>query len=179
MDQIREAYLRLSDREKKLVLILGIALLVISFALGGYFGVYSGFKRASAIKQMRQRIADVYRLEQPYVNAQSTLDDLTRRLDSNKISLFSLVEDVSSKLGVQIDNVTEKSEHVDNSELDEISVLVHLKELSIDRLTAFLEGIEETAENGLVKVMRLDIKTRYDNPGLLDAQMTIATWKHS
>ena len=49
-------------------------------------------------------------------------------------------------------------------------------ELSLDRLSAFLEHIEDSDKNGLVRVTRLHIKSRFDTD-LLDTKMIVSTWQ--
>ena len=47
----------------------------------------------------------------------------------------------------------------------------------LGKLNTFLEKIEGKSSNGLVKIMKLKVKTRYDNAELLDVGMTVSTWQ--
>ena len=61
--------------------------------------------------------------------------------------------------------------------LKEVAAEVSVQNVSIDRLYDFLKRIE--AGNRLVKVRKLEIKTRFDNPKMLDAKVTVGTFKVS
>ncbi|HXW53058.1 MAG TPA: hypothetical protein VEL47_03010, partial [Myxococcota bacterium] len=63
------------------------------------------------------------------------------------------------------------------SDIVEISVRVSLTKLSIDKVTALIEAIETSEHGDLVKVTKLKINKRFDEPDLLDLSMTVSTWK--
>ena len=55
------------------------------------------------------------------------------------------------------------------------SHFVRVENVSIDRLHDFLKRIEEG--NDLVKVRELQIETRFDNAKMLNAKVTVGTFK--
>lgn len=95
----------------------------------------------------------------------------------NKVALFTLIQNSATRLDLKLNDLNERKEELSDSKLTQVSVVVTVKELSMDRLTAFLEDLEKSATNGLVKITRLQVKTRFDSPDLLDVQMTVSTWK--
>lgn len=87
-----------------------------------------------------------------------------------------MLQNVSTQLDLTLNDLHEKKNILSGEKVVEITVKVNLKKLSIDRLTAFIDAVESNP-SGLVKVIQLKIKSRFDAPDLLDAQMTVATWK--
>jgi len=86
---------------------------------------------------------------------------------------------VAQELGLTLNDLNERRTPIKESGIDEISVDVNLKQMSIDKLDAFLEKIEDGKYGGMVKVLKIKVKTRYDNPELLDVTMKVATYKPS
>ena len=64
-----------------------------------------------------------------------------------------------------------------DSRFQQSSVSVSLKSISVDRLSAFMESVENSTRDGLVKITRLNVKTNFESSDLLHVKMTVATWK--
>ena len=178
-DSLFNQFERLNEHEKRLILV-GIGS-VFLFVLGGsllWFNQSVGKKRTE-IEAIHKRLDEIILLEDEYRVAKAKQEAEERRFQSNNLSLFSLIQNAANRYGLTLYDLNEKKEPVAESRLIEISVVVNLKELSLDRMTAFLEELENSSEKGLVKVTRLKVKTRYDTPELLDVQMTVTTWKTS
>jgi hypothetical protein len=113
--------------------------------------------------------------------------DYQRRLqDQNKLAaeikanngtrLLSYLEEISKQSNIELGNASERAGESTGTELlKEVAAEVMIKNVSIDRLYDFLRRIEDG--NRLVKVRRLKIKTRFDNAKMLDAVVTVGTFK--
>lgn len=176
IDSLTLRFERLSDREKKMTAILLITLVV--FIVGGslYWVSSSAISSSKQIGLAEKRFLQINSLKGQYVAAKKIAEAQEKRFKTNKISLFSLIQNSATRYGLSLHDLNERKEPIDKSNLMEVSVVVNLKEVSVDRLTAFIQALEES-EGKMVKIIKLKIKSRYDKSNLLDVQMTVATWK--
>jgi hypothetical protein len=163
----------LTERERLLVVVTtGVAVL---FIVGG--SVLSATnaleKREKRIKLRKEQLSQILALEGSYQVAKEAIASEERRLKGNKVSLFSLCNKAAREIGLTLNDLNERKRPVRDTNLEEISVEVNLKSLTI----SFLEAIEGKRTGGMVKITKLKVKMRFDNPDLLDVQMTVATWK--
>jgi hypothetical protein len=179
MSQLSQAMTRMTDRERRLVALLVGTFLVL--VVGG--SIYWASGRLSAkerrVKDMRTTIAQITAMETEYREAEGKQRQAEMKLKTNNTSLFSLLQKSAGQLGLTLNDLNERKTPVKDTDIVEVSVEVNLKEVSIDKLNTFLEKVEGKSSSGLVKVLKLKVKTRYDNPELLDVNMTVATWKAS
>ena len=74
------------------------------------------------------------------------------------------------------DRASERQGEATGSDLvKEEAAEVKINNVSLDRLYDFLRRIEEG--NPLVKIRRMRVETRFDNPEMLDAVVTVGTYK--
>lgn len=169
----------LNDQDKKKTLMglgggLGLVVILILWVCIG-----SLVSRHNEIKKLEQDLKEIDRIGAQYARVKAEQSTRTREIQANKTALFSVIQNVATRLELEVNDLNERKEPMANSDLVQVSVVVNLKQLSTDRLSAFLENIENSSQQGLVKVTKLQVKTRFDQPDLLDAQMTVSTWKAS
>lgn len=180
LSNLPQMFARLSEREKRLVLITGtVAVVFISFLLVG--AVNSALdKRQKRVTMRKDEIAQLEVLRERYKDAQEAEKKSSAQLRSNTQSLFTLVQKASTEVGLPVPDLQERRTPVkDSAELQEVSVDVNMKEISVDKLTTLLEKIEGKRSDGIVKVTKLKVKTRFDNPEMLEANLTVSTWRSS
>ena len=85
----------------------------------------------------------------------------------------------AGEVGIALNDLNERRTPVKDTEVTEVSVDLSLKELSVDKLDNLLEKIEGRRSDGVVKVTKLRVKTRFDHPEMLETGMTVSTWKSS
>lgn len=180
IDNIMNAFSRLSDRERRLVL-LTVSVALILFVLGGAYFVSSSLdSKRKRVELRREQLEQILSREGKYNAAAKREKRDAARLRGNNISLFSLLQKSAGELGLALNDLNErKSPLRNNTDITEVSVDVNLKKVSVDKFNALLEKIEGPASKGLVKVLKLKVSTRHDNDELLDVKMTVATWKTS
>jgi hypothetical protein len=177
LNRISSWFGALTERERLLVLVTAAVAAIFVFG-GSVLWASSGLeKREKRIKLRNEQLSQILALEGTYKQAKSAIAAEERRLKGNKVSLFSLCNKAANEIGLTLNDLNERKKPVRDTNLEEISVEVNLKSLTMDKLTSFLEAIEGKKAGGLVKVVKLKVKTRFDNPDLLDVQMTVATWK--
>lgn len=170
---------RMSDRERKLVGLTGIVAALMIFG-GAFWWVDKTLDgKARRVKEMNETLQQVLALEGQYKEAEARERQNATRLRTNRVSLFSELQKAAGQLGLTLNDLNERQVPVKDSSITEVSVEVNLKQVSIDKLNLFLEKIEGKSSGGLVKILKLKVKTRHDDPELLDVNMTVATWKAS
>lgn len=176
---LKSTFERLTDRERRLLNIFMTVLACIVIGLGYLFFSMSLSSKRTQIHSIHEQMERVHALESEYMLAKVKQEANERKFRTNNVSLFSLLQEVATRLSLQLNDLNEQKQPVENTPLVETSVAVSLKDLSIDKLTAFLEAVEGASDKGLVKVTRLKVRKRYQNPELLEVTMTVSTWKNS
>jgi type II secretory pathway component PulM len=173
------AFANMSERERRLVTLLIAAFTLIVLAGGLWWATSKLDGRERRVRDMRQNLQQILALEAQYKSAEQTEKKSASRLRTNNTSLFSLLQKSAGALGLTLNDLNERKTPVRDTEVTEVSVEVNLKKVSIDKLNTFLEKVEGKRSSGLVKVKKLKVKSRYDDPELLDVNMTVVTWKAS
>ncbi|MBI1947585.1 MAG: type II secretion system protein M [Deltaproteobacteria bacterium] len=177
---IPQAFARLSEREKRLVLVTGVVAVVFVCAIG-ITAVNSAIAgRTKRVTMRKDEIAQLDVLRDRYHDAEEAEKKSAAQIKSNNQSLFTLVQKASTEVGLPVPDLQERRTPVkDAADIQEVSVDVNLKEISVDKLTTLLEKIEGKRSDGVVKVTKLKVKTRFDNPELLEVNLTVSTWRSS
>lgn len=179
MSELQASFQRLSERERRLVVItLAVAAVLLATLMVMWTGRTLSQKRAQ-VESQRTQLAEIRGYQDDYQRAENEEKRSLARLKSNRVSLFSRLNQAAQKLGLSLKDLNEREVPVKDSNVQETQVEVNLKNLSIDKLNELLKEIEGESTNGLVKVVKLKVKTRHDNAEMLDVTMTVATWKAS
>ena len=175
--RLASSFQRLTERERRLVLLTGVV--GILFFVGGGSWAASGALDAKQkrVKAKEEQIEQILALREKYQEAEQAEKRAASRVKSNTTSLFSLLQKTAGELGLQLNDLNERKLPVKDTDLVEVSVDVNLKDVSIDKLNAFLEKIEGKRKDGVVKVQKLKVKTSFAAPDVLEVSMTVATWK--
>jgi len=88
---------------------------------------------------------------------------------------MSHVSQVGSTLGVEVTDLRPTGAPNDLDGVMEESVEVNLVRIELGKLAQLIQGLERGP--GLVKVRRLRIATRTDDPRLVDASVVVATYQ--
>jgi hypothetical protein len=177
LTQFATAFERLSGREQIMVVFMIIALITMIVGFGGYFvnkDLDGKEKRIAAKIEKLKEIAALRGDYQRRLAEQKRVADDVRRNKETRI--LSYLESLSKKANIELKNASERQGEATGSDLvKEEAAEVMIQNVSLDRLYEFLRQIEEG--NRLVKVRRLKIKTRFDNKEMLDASVTVGTFK--
>jgi len=169
---------KMTDRERKLV--MATAVVAVLFAFGLVAMAVSSFttSRQKRIRLREDEIAQIEALRVAYDAAVAREQAAANRIQSGaSTSLFTLLQKAAGELGLSLSDLNERRLPVKDSELSEVTVDVNLKDISVDKLVSLLEKIEGRSSDGVVKVSKLKVKTRFDNPEMLEASLTVSTWK--
>lgn len=177
IESITQWFDGLSEREKKLLAMLLLSLLALLF-VGTIYGAISRLNsKESQLIKNKEQVAKIQSLRPSYLSSRSKSEREKLRIARNNISLFSFIQSITTSLGLSVRDLNEQKRPLPRSNIVEISVKLNLIKLSIDKLTALIDEIETSNYGDLVKVTKLKVNKRFDEPDLLDLQMTISTWK--
>ena len=174
-EKLQSWYEEMNEREKRMFFVFTSVIVLISI-VGGFYLVSSNFdSKAKKAKKIRSDLSQLYLLENRYRLSKIEKERDLKKLEKNNVPLFSLLQKIADNLDLQLNDLQEKKIPKLESSYIETSVVVNLKKLSLDKMNSFLTQVENN-KSGIVKITRLRVKTRFDNPELLDVQMAVTTW---
>lgn len=179
--RVNESFMRwydgLSERERRLMGILFLCLCVM-LVFGTIFLATSKISNKRAeLRINKEHLAQISELESEYLKAKEKNEQAKMSIVRNDVSLFTFIQSVTTRLGLSVKDLNEQKRPLPKVNIVEVSVRVNLSKLSIDKVTALIEAIETSEHGDLIKVTRLKINKRFDEPDLLELQMTVSTWK--
>lgn len=166
---------RLSPRER--VMVSSAAAAVAVFVL---LMIVTGISRATAARQHRieektRVLAQVGELAEGYRRAQAERQALEARLKAQPVPVMTHVSQTGQALGVEVGDLRPSGtpEAVDGIAVE--SVEVSLPRIDPSRLGRFLQALE--AGQGVVKVRRVRMSTRSDDPKVVDASIVVSNYQ--
>lgn len=165
---------KLSPRERVMVTLAGVAVgLFVVFMIS--FKLQSGIRaRELRIEEKTRALGQVGTLAAGYKRVQAERGALEARLKGPHTPLLSHVSQTGTSLGIEVTDVRPVGAPTEADGVTEESVEVNLPRIDLVRLARMLQGLERG--QGLVKVRRLRLSTRNDDPKLVDAAVVVATY---
>ena len=176
-DALTQWFDGLNDREKRLLIIFASALTgILLFATIGLATSKINDKK-NRLEKANTQVLEIRKLQGQYLSAKAKSDRELRSIKNNTISLYSFLQSVTKRLGLAVSTIEEQQRPIPKTDIVEVSAKLNLSKLSIDKVSALIESLETEDARGRVRVTRLKIEKRRDEPDLLDIQMTVSTWK--
>ncbi len=166
---------RLSPRERVLVGAAAAAVLVFFGSLVAAGMSASVRARESRIVEKGKVLEQVGRLAGGYRRVQLERTALEARLKGQPIQLMSHVSKVGASMGVEVTDLRPTGAPAEIDGVMEESVEVNLVRIELGKLAQLVQGLERGP--GMVKVRRLRVATRTDDPKLVDATVVVATYQ--
>jgi len=165
---------RLAPRER-----LMVSAALASVALFILFLTSTGVSRAIAARERRigsktEMLSQVGKLTQGYRQAKAERQGLEARLRGPPVQLMSFVSQTGAQLGVEVNDLRPGTPSTTEGMAEE-SVEVNLVRIDLPKLARLLDALERGP--GVVKVRKVRLTTRADDPNLLDATLQVATWQ--
>ncbi len=182
MDRLRrlradvEAWLNtLSQRERLMVTAaaLAVALFVVWFAAFRIGAAMTA--REASIEQKTKVLSQVGKLAEGYRRHQAERQALEARLKGSPVQLMSLISQTGATLGIQVNDLRPTGAPTEQDGMREESVEVNLARIELQRVALLAQSLERGA--GVVKVRRIRITTRSDDPLLVDATLVVSTYQ--
>lgn len=158
-------------------------LLIIVLVLSGIVGFGSFFVSRSVARQEQRieakidQLREIGELRADYQARLRSQQRLTSEVRANaRTRILSHVEKVAREAGVDLKNASERpGQPTGSPEVREENAKVTVEAVSIDRLDAFIRRLDEGTR--LVKVREVRMSPNYENPKLLNATITVGTFK--
>ena len=168
---------RLAPRERVLVS-AGAAAVVVFILFIGFVKTQRGIAgREANVDRKTQVLAQVGRLAQGYRQTQAEWTQLEAKLKGPPLQLMSFVSQAGQRLGIEVTDLRPGTPGTGSptDKVVEDTVEVNLARLDLQKLAALLQALE--GGPGVVKVRRLAVRTRNDDPMAVDATILIATYQ--
>ena len=178
LQNLYNTYLGLTPREQTFALIGAavVLLMVIILPVTVASGKISRLERS--IDEANDRLKDItYEINQLNETKAEQAQVEAKLAGGFDASISTTLENLASRSGIseRIDSLKEKP--VSPSDLfDEASVDVRLKKVTLSELIDYLYNIEHNQEK-LLRLRRLEIKPRYDNPKEFNVSFQVSTYR--
>jgi general secretion pathway protein M len=168
---------RLEPRERVLVSAAGIAVVAFIVFLASVKVQRGIAAREANIDRKTQVLAQVGKLAQGYRQGQAERAQLEAKLKGPPLQLMSFVAQTGQRLGIEVNDLRPGTagNASPTDKVVEDTVEVNLARLDLPRLAALLQDLERGP--GVVKVRRLAMRTRNDDPSAVDVTIVIATYQ--
>lgn len=173
--KIGEAWASLSARERRLLSLLIGAFVVAAIALGLLSARRAIVQREATLADKRAAMTKVEILASGYSRAEAARAKIEARMKGQPVRLFSYLEDLGRKQGVTIGDMQDRGNTAAGEGVQRTTVDVNFARIDLLHLTSFVNEIEKSPH--LVKVEKLRLRTRTDDPNLLDATLTVSTYQ--
>ena len=166
---------KLSPRERVMVTsaaaaVVAFVIWLVSHSIGA--GIDA---RESRIELKTKVISQVGKLAEGYRRREAERKDLEARLRGSPVAIMSHISQTGATLGIQVNDLRPSAAPVEGDGVREESVEVNLVKIDLPHLAALLQSLERGA--GVVRVRRLRVTTRNDDPALVDATLVVATYQ--
>ncbi len=171
-----EAWLgTLSQRERLMVVAAALAVALFVVWLSAY-RIGSGLSaREASIEQKTKVLSQVGKLAEGYRRRQAERQALEARLKGAPVQLMSHISQAGATLGIQVNDLRPTGAPSEEGNVREESVEVTLVRIELQRVALLVQSLERGA--GVVKVRRIRITTRSDDPMLVDATLVVSTYQ--
>lgn len=173
VDRLSGVWTGFTDRERKLVSLLGIALVLTVVALGITSFRTSLESKREAIAQKELIIQEVAKLSATYRQAEAVRNQIESRLRGAPVRLFSYLEETAKKQNMDIGDMQDRGNDTRDGVVRS-TVEVSFASIELKPLLRFINEIEKSPR--VVKVEKLRIRHRNDDPDRLDVSLTVSTY---
>jgi general secretion pathway protein M len=173
--KVGEAWASLSDRERRMLSLLFTAFVVTAVVLAFLSANRAVKARETSLAEKRMAMTKVEILASGYAQAEAARNRIEARMKGQPVRLFSYLEDLGKKQGVTIGDMQDRGNTAAGEGVERSTVEVNFARIDLHKLTAFVNEIEKSTH--LVKVEKLRLRTRNDDPNLLDATLTVSTYQ--
>lgn len=171
-----EAWLgTLAPRERVMVSVAAVAVALFVVWLVAHEIGAGATAREARIEQKTKVLSQIGKLAEGYRRRAAERQALDARLKGPPVQLMSHISQAGATLGIQVNDLRPSGAPAESEGLREESVEVNLARIELQRLSALMQSLERGA--GVVKVRRVRITTRGDDPALVDATLVVSTFQ--
>ncbi len=165
----------LSQRERLLVAAAAFAVALFVVWLFAHQIGAGLSRREASIEQKTKVLSQVGKLAEVYRRRQAEKQGIEARLKGSPVQLMSHISQTGATLGIQVNDLRPAGAPTESEGLREESVEVNLARIELQRVALLVQSLERGA--GVVKVRRIRIMSRSDDPLLVDATLVVSTYQ--
>jgi general secretion pathway protein M len=165
----------LSSRERVLVTVAALSVALFALWLVVHQIGVGASAREARIEQKTKVLAQIGKLAEGYRRRAAERQAVEARLKGSPVQLMSHISQTGSTLGIPVNDLRPTGAPVESEGLREESVEVNLARIELAKLGQLMQSLERGA--GVVKVRRIRMSTRNDDPALVDATLVVSTFQ--
>jgi len=166
---------KLSPRERVMVAAAGFAVAFFVVWMTSLWMSRGISAREARIEEKTRVLSQVSKLAEGYRLHQAERQLLEARLKGPPVQLLSYISQQGKTLQIEVGDLRPSTTPGELEGLREEAVEVNLARVELSRLARFLQSLERN--QGVVRVRRLRLTTRQDDPKLVDATFTVSTYQ--
>jgi general secretion pathway protein M len=175
LTQVQTWFERLSARERRMVSVMGAAVLafVVFVTIFSFSSSATRYRNRTADKLAK--LQEVQTLAASYREAQQAREAVEQQLTASDVRLITYIEEKATAAGLVVPNMTPKGDvGIGDGKIVESTVEMTLTDVDLRKLTDFLQTVE--AGPGVVKVKFLRVEPRSAS-NTLTAWVGVSTYK--
>jgi general secretion pathway protein M len=171
--EVESYYQKLTVRERNLVSLAGACLAVLLVGVAGIGLASAIHRKQSAVDTKTKALAQLGTLASTFAERTRVRSQLEQRL-KNPVRLFTYIDEIAKKQGIEIGDMQDRGSVTGADKITESLVEFDLSRMTLDRLTQFLDAIEQNPQ--MIKIKKIRVRTRLDDPNAVDASLTVAAY---
>lgn len=172
--RIADAWSNLSDRERRLLALMAVALVLFLAAMGFSSMRRTIAQRQASIESKELSMQQIGFLAEGYSEAEAARARIEARIRGTPVRLFSYLDDLARKQNLSLGDMQDRGSDKLGDGITRSTVEVSFARIDLRTLTGFVNEIEKSRQ--LVKVEKLRVRSRTDDPNLVDASITVSTY---
>ncbi|HSE83558.1 MAG TPA: hypothetical protein VLB01_03320 [Thermodesulfobacteriota bacterium] len=178
INQIREKTggISVSDRDRSVILLGGMVFLILILYIMFHFFSSGTDRLQKRVEAAEEELAKVNSLSAEYVVSKRKIEGITNSIKEEDGDLLPQVEKILVNGQVERGSFTINLRAPTTGDLyEEASVDVEINKIALDKVIDILYKFQTTAS--YLKLSKLRLQTRFDNPSLMDVSFRVSTFK--
>jgi len=167
---------RMAARERRLISVLGGAVVMLAVLLAGYLIIDSLQEISSSNQDAREALFAIAQHRDEYLDAKSRMKSQEARIGVDPPQLAADLEAAGKEAGIQIPETVDRQPTPAGKHYLEHSLEVKLRKVGLKELATFLKKVETNPR--LIVVTRLEIRRTFGEGDKLDVELTATAYEH-
>jgi general secretion pathway protein M len=175
MGYVRSEWERLAPRERRLVTLLGTAVVILGVTLSAWVTFSSISDLEEGNGQIREALSEIAKHRDEYLEAKTRNAIQEQRIGNEPPQLVKDLEEAARGENVQIAESSERPAAPAGRRYVQHDLDVRLREVDLQSLTKFMRRVETGPR--LIMFTRVSLKHRYSETDKLDAELTATAFE--
>jgi Tfp pilus assembly protein PilO len=166
---------RMAARERKLISLLGGAVVTLAVLLAGYLIVDALQEISTSNQDAREALSAIAKHRDEYLDAKSRMKSQEARIGVEPPQLAADLEAAGKEAGIQIPETVDRPPSPAGKRYMEHSLDVKLRKVGLKELAIFLNKVETNPR--LIAITRLQIRRSFGEGDKLDVELTATAYE--